>query len=310
MASPELQWAIDTIAADRARAGVSADRHDVQAGRAALPPTDQPLPEGTGIRTVIVGAIACHWVCAPGADPDRRLVYFHGGGYQGGGFHSHRSLVGWLSRATGCAVLFPEYRLAPEHRFPAAVEDAFAATRWAADHGPDGRPGPARSLVVGGDSAGGGLAFATVQLCRDRDCRRPDAAFSLCGMLDLDETTSAFLRMTQRTRDGVRQYVRWLADLRNPLASPVLADLRGFPPVLLQTGSADYCIDDSARFHERAQAAAIDSTLEVWPEMIHVWHRFAPRLPEALEALDAIARWIDRAAGATTGEVSHGRDCV
>jgi epsilon-lactone hydrolase len=289
MASPELAWALERVATDRARAGVVPDRYDVHAARAALPTTDLPLPEGTTIELVRAHGIDLYWVCPRECDPSRRVVFLHGGGYLAGHFGSHRSLVAWLAHFAKMPVLFPEYRLAPEHRFPAAVEDAHAALRWAAAHAPAGVTSPARAVFIAGDSAGGGLALAAMLTARDAGEPLPRAAALLCAMLDLDETTSAFLQATQRTRDMVRLYVSRLADLANPLASPIRADLRGLPPLLVQTGSADYVKDDSVRFVERARAAGLDATLEMWPDMIHVWQRFAPRLPEANEALQRIA---------------------
>jgi acetyl esterase/lipase len=293
VASKELDWAIQQVARDRASAGVSPDRYDIAAARASLPTTELPMPEGTEVRYAVLDGVTCFWVSAPGADPDRRIVFLHGGGYLGGGFHSHRSLVGWLSAKARAAVLFVEYRLAPEYRFPAGLDDAVAATRAAAAAGPDGMPRPARALYVVGDSAGGGMAASVLLRARDGDCPMPAAAAILCGMLDLDEETSKFLQLTQRSADMVRLYVRRLADLRSPYASQMLADLRGLPPMLVQTGSADYCRDECERFAARAEAAGVKASLEVWPDMIHVWHRFAPRLPEAMEALARIGTWFE-----------------
>lgn len=293
MASPELKWAIERINSDRAKAGVVAERYDVNAARASLPPTDLPLPEGTRTQYVMVDNVACYWVCAPGVDPDNRILYFHGGGYFGGNFASHRSLVGWLSKHAGASVLFPEYRLAPEHRFPAAVDDGWTAYRHLREHGPNGKA-TARRLAIAGDSAGGGLVISTMLKAREAGAPLPDAGVLICAMLDLDERTSKFLQMTQRTRDMVRQYVRFLDELKNPLASQMLADVRGLPPLLLQTGTDDYCKDDSVRFEHKANEAGVKATLEMWPEMIHVWHRFAPKLPEANEALQTVASFLRR----------------
>jgi len=292
MASPELAWAKEEIARSRARAGVSADYFDLRAARSSLPASELELPEGTSIAYRLVDGVACYWVCAPGADPDRRIVYLHGGAFLIGGFHSHRSLVAWLSRQSRASVLFVEYRLAPEHRFPAALEDTCVAMLHASEHGPDGARRPARSLFIGGDSAGGALALGATLKARREGRPVPDGSFVLCGMLDLDEETSKFLQMTQRSRDGVRQYVARLADLRDPLASPILADLTGLPPLLVQTGTDDYCSDDNIRFAERARSAGVAVSLEIWPEMIHVWHRFAPKLPEAMQALERIGAWM------------------
>jgi len=299
MPSPELEWARAQIASDRSNAGVSPERFDALATRASVPPSTLELPEGTTIEYRLIDGSACYWVRAPGAASDRRIVYMHGGGFVGGGFHSHRSLVGWLSQRCAASVLFVEYRLAPEFRFPAGLDDCYRAVMHALTHGPEAEAAPPNSLFLAGDSAGGALAAACVIRARSEGRALPDGAIILCGMLDLNENTSKFLQMSQRTRDGVRHYVRYLADLENVLASPIKADLKGFPPLLIQTGSADYCADDNLRFAERAKEAGVATTFENWPEMMHVWHRFAPRLPEALQALESIAKWV--------GQVERGR---
>jgi monoterpene epsilon-lactone hydrolase len=293
VASPELAWAIETVGRNRAAAGVTPDRYDVRAARASLPPSDLPLPEGTQIIECEVAGVACYWVQAPGADDDVRILYLHGGGYCAGSFGSHRSLVGWLSHSARSAILFPEYRLAPEHKFPAALNDASACLGEVWHLGPRGKEA-ARAVIIGGDSAGGGLSIASMLRARDAGEPLPDGAFVLCGMLDLDEQSSPFLMSSPRTRDMVRLIVDDSRDLHNPLLSVVLADLRGLPPLLVQTGSADYCMSDCERFAAAAIAAGVDTTLEVWPEMIHVWQRFAPKLPEAMDSIQQLAEFIGR----------------
>lgn len=292
MPSEELKQVMQRIAEVRARVGWGTDYFDVRASRAATPPTDMPLPDDASIEYRMVDQAPCYWVMCSGADPDRRIVYLHGGGFANGGFHTYRSLAGWLARATRAAVLFVEYRLAPEFRFPAGVDDAHAAVQFAADFGPGGRRRGADHLITAGDSAGAALAVATMLKARDRGTRMADAGVLLCGMMDLDETTSTFLQTTQRTRDLVRNYVTHLAHLRDPLASPILADLHGLPPLLIQTGTEDFCRDDSIRFAARAKEHGVVTTLEVWPEMVHIWQRYVPRVPEAMKAVDRIAEWI------------------
>ena len=292
MPSPELEWAKQQIAGNRARAGVTTEFFDVRSARASMPPTQLAMPEGTRVEYCMAGEATCFWVCAPEASPERRIVYFHGGGFANCGMHSHRSLVGWLSHYTRCAVLFVEYRLAPEFRFPIGVEDCYRGYLHALGQGPSGARSAPSSIFVAGDSAGGALAAATVLNAQREKKRIPDGCIIICGMLDLDEKTSKFLQMTQGIRDNVRLYVHFLEDLQNPLASPMLADLAGFPPLLVQTGTEDYCADDNIRFADKARAAGVDTTFENWPDMIHVWQRFAPKLPEALQSMQRIAEWI------------------
>ena len=285
MPSPEVDWVKQTIASDRTRAGVTADRFDAAAARASLTETRLPLPVGIGITQHQLDAITLYRVRAAGAVRDRIVIYLHGGGYTAGGFHSHRTLAAWLSEFSGATVWFPEYRLAPEHRFPAAVDDCFATYRSALAEHP-------KELFVAGDSAGGGLAVSVFQMARSKGLSLPDGIGVFCGMLDLDEETSKFLQLTQRSRDGVRLYVRHLKDLKNPLASSMEADLTGLPPLLVQTGTEDYCADDCERFAAKARGFGSRVEFENWPEMVHVWHRFAPRLPAANEALKRIASWM------------------
>lgn len=285
MASPELDWVKEIVASDRAAAGVSADRHDPVAARASLPETRLPLPEGIKIIQEQAGEVTVFRVQSAKADPKRVILHLHGGGFSAGWFGSHRALVAWLSEYGGAPVYFPEYRLAPEHRFPAGVEDCFAAYRHMLATDPE-------KIFLTGDSAGGTLAVSVFQKARDAGLRQPDGIVVICGMLDLDEERSTFLKATQRTRDSVRLYVERLADLKHPLAAAMEADLTGVPPLLIQTGTADYCADECERFAAKAQAAGARVEFETWPEMVHVWHRFAPKLPEANEALIRIAEWM------------------
>lgn len=294
MASEELAWAKAQIAEDRARAGLTPEFCDVRAARASLPDARLPLPDDIRISQIVANDVTCYWVVAPNADHERVIVYFHGGGFLAGGIHSHRPLAAWLSHHAGAAVLFAEYRLAPEYRYPAGAEDCFAAYHHALAYGPEGKPSRPRFVAVAGDSAGGAMAAGVVLRAHAARLRIPDAAAVLCGMLDLSEKTSTFLQLSQRSRDGVRLYVRDLADISSPLASPVLADLDGFPPMFVQTGSDDYCADENRRFADKAKAAGVDVVFEQWPEMIHVWQRFAPKLPEATEALQRVGNWLNK----------------
>jgi epsilon-lactone hydrolase len=292
MASPELDWVIAKVASDRGQAGVCEHFFDVTSMRNALPATELPLPDTIKVEYVSASGVPCYWLASSDADPDRRIVYCHGGGFVAGGFHSHRTLAGWLAEATKASVLFVEYRLAPEHRFPAAIDDVDAALAWIWENGPGGHSEPARTVAIGGDSAGAALAVAGMLRARQRGSRLPHAGFLLCGMLDLDEETSDFLKLTQRSRDGTRLYVKNLRDLRSEFASPILADPHDLPPLLIQTGTSDYCRNDSIRFAERAQKAGVGVTLEVWPDMVHVWQRFAPKLPEALQSLQRVGAYL------------------
>jgi monoterpene epsilon-lactone hydrolase len=221
----------------------------------------------------------------PGADPGRTVLYLHGGGYVMGSPHSHRKLAGDVSRAAGARVLVPDYPLAPEHPFPAAIEsigrlyDCLAA------------PTSAARLAIAGDSAGGGLTAATLISLRDRGAMLPAAAVLISPWLDLVRDGGVDAALAARdpivAAEDLDTFRRWYlrdADPREPLASPVLADLRGLPPMLIQVGSDEIVAADSRRFTERCGSAE----LEVWDEMVHVWHVFAGRVPEATAAVERI----------------------
>jgi len=251
-------------------------------------------PEDTIVTPVDVAGIAAEWVCAPGVQQDRVLLYLHGGGYVIGSVDTHRGLIARLSKAANCRALALDYRLAPEHRYPAAVEDATKAYRWLLSQGI--APG---KIAIAGDSAGGGLTMATLVALRDAGDPLPAAAAPISPWVDLEGTGESM-----KTRVDVDPMVEpsglfgmakiYLgdADPRQPTASPVHAELSGLPPLLIQVGDLETLLDDSTRLAARAKAAGVDATLEVWPEMVHVWHLFAPMLPEGREAIARIGAFL------------------
>jgi monoterpene epsilon-lactone hydrolase len=292
MASQELGIVIDMM---RANPPI-ADREDVGAARTRMDmmTTAMPLPPDVRYEAVDAGGVPAEWTAAPGAAADRVIVYLHGGGYVVGSVRTHRLLVADLSRATGARVLSVDYRLAPEHPFPAAVEDAVTACRFVRRGG----VAPAR-MAVAGDSAGGGLTVAT--LLALRDAREPLPAAAVCLSPWLDLSLSGESMRTKETvdpmihLDGARLMAeRYLggADARSPLASPLFAELAGLPPLLIQVGTAETLLDDSTRFAARARAAGVAVELEEWEDMFHVWHAFAFVLPEAREAIARIGAFL------------------
>ena len=234
------------------------------------------------------------WITAADAGDARTLYYLHGGGYTIGSIDSHRALIARLSAAAGARAFAINYRLAPEHPFPAAVDDAVAAYRWLLERGVD----PA-GLVVAGDSAGGGLTVATLVALRDAGVPLPAAAVCLSPWIDLEGTGES---ATSRAAadpiiDGAligedaRHYLGG-ANPRTPLAAPLYADLHGLPPMLIHVGDAEVLLDDATRLAERAKAAGVDVTLEVWDHMVHVWHFFAAILPEGQQAIDRVGAFV------------------
>jgi acetyl esterase/lipase len=227
-------------------------------------------------------------------DPDRTILYLHGGAYTRGSIVSHRALVARLSAASGARALVIAYRLAPENPFPAAVEDATAAYRWLLEQHiqPD-------QLVVSGDSAGGGLSLALLLALRDAGHPLPAGAALLSPWTDLAGTGESI-----RTLAGADPWLNaerlmltaglYLAgaDACNPLASPLYGDLHGLPPLLIQVGTDEILLDDATRLAERARAAGVPVTLEVWERMWHVFQSFAAEIPEGRQAVEKIGAFV------------------
>lgn len=222
------------------------------------------------------------------------VLYFHGGGYQIGSTVSHREIMIRLSRAARCDVVGFDYRLAPEYRFPAAVEDGVAAWRWLLDRRLD-----AQSVAFAGDSAGGGLAVATMLAARSRGLPLPACAVLMSPWLDMEASGD-----TYRTRAEVdplsrretilamaRAYIGRAGDPRDPLASPIHADLAGLPPFLIHVGDHETVLDDSRVFADRLRAADVPVDLVVWARMIHHFQLF-PELPEAHRSIAAIGDFV------------------
>ena len=255
-----------------------------------------PLLEGATATPVDAGGVPSIWAVAPNADAAQRILYLHGGGYVAGSTDTHRALGAYLSQATGMAVLVADYRLAPEHMHPAAVDDANAAFDWMLENGPQG-PGAATRKVVMGDSAGGGLSLGLVLDRRDKGLTLPDQIVTLSAWADMTVSSE-----TMKTRADLICRQDWLDDCaqlyvgddrQNPTASPAHGDYTGMPPILLQVGDAEVLLDDSRKIADIARAAGVDVTLEEWPEMSHDWHLMTPAVPEANQAVDKIAEWLN-----------------
>lgn len=285
MASEQLQQAIDMFKEMGAKMGEAKNMDDM---RAIMIETQ--APEGVTCTPVDAGGVSAEWSVAPGVDEAKVVLYVHGGGYVMGSAGSHRDVTGRLSKAAGARVLSLNYRLAPEHPFPAPVDDAVAAYRWLLAQGVS-----SGNIAVAGDSAGGGLAIATLLALRDAGEPLPAAGIGISPWVDMEGTGESMT--TRAAVDPVVQKEGLLgmaklylgdADPKNPLAAPLHADLAGLPPLLLQVGDAETLLDDSTRLAEKARAAGVDVTLKVWDEMPHVWHLFAPILPEGRQAIDEI----------------------
>jgi acetyl esterase/lipase len=254
-----------------------------------------PVADDVALTPVDAGGVPGEWSSVPGSDGGRVLLFFHGGGYCSGSIRSHRRLVSEAGRAAGMRTLAIGYRLAPEHRFPAAQEDALSAWRFLRREGI-----AAAQIAIGGDSAGGGLTIALINRLRAAGEELPACAWLLSPWTDLTLSGS-----TLATRDAIdplihKAYLEELAgaylsagmDRKDPRVSPLYADLEGFPPVLIQVGSAETLLADATRFAAAAGAADVAVTLEIWPQMIHAWPVWNARLEAGRRALASAGRFI------------------
>ncbi|MDZ4857646.1 MAG: alpha/beta hydrolase [Candidatus Hydrogenedentes bacterium] len=253
-----------------------------------------PPPESVSISSSRVADIPAERFEPRGSPADRVMLYFHGGGYCIGSLNTHRTFCGLLAMAANVQVLSVAYRLAPEHAFPAAVDDAVATYRalTAEGYAPE-------KIVIGGDSAGGGLALASLVALRDAGDPLPAACVCLSPWTDLamtgasvDSVAASDPMLSPWQLDTfARRYLNG-AEARNPLASPLYANFTGFPPLLIHVGGAEILRDDSIRLAERARSAGVDVTLYLAPDMIHVWHFYAPILPEGRDALTKVGQFV------------------
>ncbi|MGB3809499.1 MAG: alpha/beta hydrolase [Parvibaculum sp.] len=262
-----------------------------------------PTASDVSREKVSANGVPAEWSSTPNAVRDRVILYVHGGGYVIGSVASHRHLVTELGRAARTRTLSLDYRLAPEHPFPAAVDDALAAYRFLLAQGLE--PG---NIAIAGDSAGGGLTVATLLAIRDAGLEQPACGFCISPWVDMEVTGNSMT--TQAAVDPMVQKDGLLgmaaaylngANPRTPLAAPIHADFRGIAPLLIQVGAAETLLDDSTRLASVAGAADVEVNLQIWPEMIHVWHFFHPMLGAARQAItsagDIIAKAMDRSTG-------------
>ena len=297
MASAELEKVLGLLA----QRPIGQGNPTLQEMRDGMEAGSFPTTEAASVTAVDANGVPGEWVTVPESDPNRRLLYVHGGGYVIGSPLTHRRLCEDIARAGGCSVLNLDYRLAPEHPFPAAVEDAIEGLKFIQGNGPDGE-GAADATFVAGDSAGGGLTLATLLSAREQGLDQPNAAIGISSWTDLAITgetletraeTDPLITDSSMINDMAAQYLGD-ADAEHPLASPLYADYAGLPPLLLQVGDAEVLLSDTTRVTEKARAAGVDVVEEVWDEMFHVWHAFAPMLPEGQEAVNRIGEFINQ----------------
>lgn len=248
------------------------------------------VTRGVRIERFQIEGLPAAWLGPEGTPDDKIILYLHGGGYVSGSINSHLILCLPMTQALKRNILLPEYRLAPEHPFPAALEDALASYRWLLREGYS-----PQNIVFAGDSAGGGLGLATTLALRDAGEPLPAAVVCLSPWTDLTNSgqshiTKAAVEPVLKT-DVLKQWAAWYANstpFTHPLVSPLYADFHGFPPLLIQVGSDEILLDDARRLAEKAHANGVDVTLRIWEGLWHAWHALGGLTPESEQAFQEI----------------------
>jgi acetyl esterase/lipase len=258
--------------------------------------------------TADAGGIPAEWVLAPGAHPEKRVLYLHGGGFVLGSPKSHRTITSKFSEITGCAVLAINYRLLPKYKHADCVEDCRTAYRWILENGPEG-PAKTRQLFFGGDSAGGNLALSLAAWVRDNRLRAPEAVVAFSPLTDVtfsgasireNESTDVMLKPLLKMLNRLPQFIKswwvlWTYRVRpgNPVVSPLLGDLSNLPPTLVQASECEMLLDDARRYVYKAHASGSPIKLQTWTNVVHVWQIFDPHLPQAEEAWDEVGVFLE-----------------
>ena len=254
------------------------------------------LPMDDDIETKRVGAngVPAEWISAPESDDSRVVLYLHGGGYLFGSVRTHRVMLAHMARAAKARVLALDYRLAPEIPFPAPVEDSVAAYRWLLAQGIE-----PQKIAIGGDSAGGWLVIAALVALRHVGEPMPAAGVCISAWADMEATGQSYTTNAEADPSVSKERILKIADVyldgkdpKAPLASPIHADLTGLPPLLLQVGGIEVLLDDSTMLKAKAKEAGVPVEMEVWDDMPHVWHHYAPILPEARKAIGRIGEFV------------------
>lgn len=253
-----------------------------------------PLPAGVVSKAADLDGLKAEWTSLGDHETGPVLLYFHGGGYVQGSSLSHRHVTGRLALETGARVLSVDYALAPEHVFPAAVHDGLKSYAWLLAQGV-----PAGDICLAGDSAGGGLAIATMLVARDKGLPLPAGAALLCPWTDLTCDTPSYNSRADvdpmTSEAGLKAYAAiYLADAdpRDPLASPNFANLKGLPPLYIQVGNDEVLLDDSRHLAAQAKSQGVDVRLDIYEHMFHVWQAFYQMLPQGEEALIRIGAFL------------------
>lgn len=274
---------------------IAAFREMAEAGNRRM---EDKLPAGLEVSPFLLAGMKAEWLIPAGADKEKVILYTIGGGYISGTCNDHRTLVAKVAQTSGIAVLMFDHRLAPEHPFPAALEDALTAYRWILEQGTT-----PENIVIMGESAGGGLCLATLLAVRDQGLPLPAGAVALSPWTDLKLTGDSY-----RTKANVcisppgmstvcSKYYVGDHDPTEPWISPLYGDLHGLPPLFINVGDYETMRDDSTRFAAKAKAAGVDTTLMVGKKMIHCYPLMAPMFPEATQALEEVCHFIKQRLG-------------
>ncbi|MDH4046925.1 MAG: alpha/beta hydrolase [Gammaproteobacteria bacterium] len=254
---------------------------------------------GVRRREAIVDHIHCEWLVPEKCDEAPAILYLHGGIYLVGSATTHRRLVSYVAKTAGMRALIPNYRLAPEHPFPAAIEDAKLIYRKMLEQGI-----ASEKIAIGGDSAGGGLTMATLLALKDEGVPLPGAAFLMSPWLDLAAQGESLVTRKDQDPwfdpDNMSEMVRRYCgneDRKNPLVSPLYGELSGLPPMLVQVGDHEILLSDSTRLSDRVSAAGGKVTLQVWPDMWHVFQYFVGQMPESMRAIEDISDFLNKHVG-------------
>lgn len=245
------------------------------------------LPSDVTVQPVVANGVKAEWTSTPEADADSVILYLHGGGYVICSLDSHRHLVAEIGRASRARTFAIDYRLAPEHPFPAPVEDTVAAYRFLLDGGTK----PER-IALAGDSAGGGLVVGALLAIREAGLPLPACGWCISPWVDMEALGQSFTDRSEADptvqRATIQMMAQWYlggADPRHPHAAPLYGDLRGLPPLLIQVGASETLLDDSVALARKAGIADVIVDLQIWPEMIHIWHIYFPMLAAGRRAI-------------------------
>jgi acetyl esterase/lipase len=291
MISDDARKELDALFAKPKRTGLTLTQNRRQWEEECL--TTHILPDEAKLTAVVAGGVPGEWMDMPQSDPGKVFLLLHGGGYNAGSPKTHRRMAANLAQATGMRVLVPDYRLAPEHPFPAGVKDALLAYGWLLSQGFS-----EADIVIGGDSAGGGLALSMLLALREAKAKMPLAAVLMAPWTDLTVSSPSYETLRAKDpiidRDRLRQSGLWYAgnrDPADPMLSPLFADPTGLPPLLIHAGGDEVMVDDSVLFAEKAKAAGVETVLKVWPGL---WHVFQTQsyIPEAAQAIREIGDFV------------------